>query len=126
VKVTNGQVVIAKEAMQGLMNRKDIPAKYLVNILRYARKFSEEISVINEARNAIILKYTKEGEKEITQGSEHYEECYKEIALLMAEDSSMDVEPVKIPGTIIKDGVEQDIYFEGQDLLVLDPFIEIV
>ncbi len=126
MEVTNGQVVIAKDAMQNLVNRRDIPAKYHVNILRFARKFSEEVGVINEARNAIILKYKKEGEQEITQGSEHYEDCYKEIALLMAEDSKMDIEPVKVPGVITKDGVEQDIFIDVADLLVLDPFIEIV
>ena len=125
-KVNNGQVVMAKEAVQGLANRRDIPAKHHVALLRFVRKFLDELTAINEARNAIIVKYAGKEGTTVNVGDEHYEDCLKEVSDLMLEESGLNEELVKIPGTVVKDGVEQDIFIDGADLLMLEPFIEII
>uniref|UniRef100_A0A6M3KD15 Uncharacterized protein n=1 Tax=viral metagenome TaxID=1070528 RepID=A0A6M3KD15_9ZZZZ len=125
-KVNNGQVIMAKEAVQGLANRRDIPAKYHVALLRWTRKFIDELAAVQDARNSIILKYAGEEGTTVNVDDEHYKDCLKEVSDLMLEESKLDEELVKIPGTVTKDGAEQDIFIDGADLLMLEPFIEII
>jgi len=130
-KVMNYQVLNAQGALQRLVGRTDIPSQYFVGLVRFTRKFNDELSVINEAVNAIIRKYVEEGADSVPVEDEHYGDCLAEVNNLRAQESKLNEKPVRLPSIVINNGIERDLFVlteEGvlDDILVLEPFIEII
>lgn len=118
MKLTNGDLFASKDAFQRLMDRDDIPVKYSFAIVKLIKKLSTDFSAIEEQRNSLIRKYGKEknGQVRIEQGSENFAKFVVDFSELMKIETEVIFTKVKIP---------DNINIKGQDLLVLEPFIEI-
>lgn len=120
LKTTNREIYQAKDALQRLLNRNDIPAKYAINILRFAKKYNTEFETIDTQRLAIYRKYGEEKDRVITvpQDSENYEVFLKEVNELMDAEVKFDASMIVLPGNV------DTLILSLDDLIVLDPFIK--
>uniref|UniRef100_A0A6M3L7A8 Uncharacterized protein n=1 Tax=viral metagenome TaxID=1070528 RepID=A0A6M3L7A8_9ZZZZ len=125
MKTTNRELYQAKEAIQGLLNRMDLPAKHKVGILRFARKYNEQYAVIDTARLEVFRKYGEEKDKVVTvpSNSPKMDEFLKELNELLDEPVEFDAIPMRIPASVNVKGERQDIFIDMADLINLDPFI---
>jgi hypothetical protein len=120
LKTTNRAIFQAKDALQRLLSRTDIPAKYAINVLRFAKKYNPEYETIDTQRLSIFRKYGEEKDKVITvpTDSPNYATFLKEVNELLDAECKFDAPIIVLPGNI------DALILSLDDLIVLEPFIK--
>lgn len=119
MKLTNGDLFASREAFQRLIERDDIPVKYAFEIVKLLKKLSNDFASIEDQRIGLIKKYGKEkdGQIKIEPDSPEFGKFVVDFNELMKIETEIVYTKVKVP---------DNISVTGQDLAVLEPFIEII
>jgi hypothetical protein len=119
MKLTNADLYASKDAFKRLLEHDDIPVKYAFKIIKLVKKFDDDYAAIEEQRIGLIKKYGTEenGQVKINQNDENFSKFVVDFNELMKIEIEVDYEKVKIP---------DNITIPGNDLVSLEPFIEIV
>jgi len=119
MKLTNGELFGSKEAFGRLLTRVDIPVKYAFPIVKLVKKLQTDLAAIEEQRQGLIQKYgeTSDGQIRVEPSGENFGKFVTDFNELMQMECEVVSGKVSIP---------DNIEISGQDLMVLEPFIEIV
>jgi hypothetical protein len=119
VKLTNNEIFSSKEAFDHLIDRDDIPVKYAMPLIRMAKKLTEEVGLIETRRNRLIKKYgvEKDGKVFVSPDVPDWDKALVEFTELMNLEIDVNIEKAKIPSNII---------IPNKDLMMLEPFLEVV
>ena len=141
MKLTSGEVFIAKETLDRLMEFK-IPVKTSFAIAKLANKVSAEYAPIAVARNKLIQDYGKEDPKNPgiisvdrkIAGEEGFNKWVEGLVELMNEEVELDIDkiiPIKLPETIAatcdkcNHNMDKPLEIEPSILMALEKFIEV-
>jgi len=120
MKVTNGDIFNAREALQTLMKER-LPVKVSYWLARLARKLNDQLTIIEEVRQGLVKQYGEPDEKgeniQIQPGSKNMGPFLADLNELMGQEVELDSDIIKLPG----DGFS----IEPSVLLALDKFIEV-
>jgi hypothetical protein len=117
LKLTNGEIFAAVEPLKRLMGQK-FPIKTSLALSKLVHKLDDELKVINEVRQGLFQKYgTKEPEGLMVKADNpNREKFYAEHAELMAQETEVVLEKVKLP---------ESVEIEAADMMLLEKFIEV-
>ena len=120
MKVTNGDVFNAREALQSLMKER-LPVKISYRLAKLARKVNDQLTIIEEVRQGLVKQYGEPDEKgeniSIKPGSKNMAPFLTDLNELMGQDVEIDSDIIKLP--------EDGLTMEPSVLLALDKFIEV-
>ncbi|MCK9569537.1 hypothetical protein M0R72_11410 [Candidatus Pacearchaeota archaeon] len=115
MKLTNGQIFTAGQALPKLMGQK-LPVQTSVRIVRLAQEIDIHLAVINSVRKNLIEQYGEGDPKSIQPNTPAMEIFAKDWGALLAEESDVSFgEKIKLPWTV---------EIEPAILVALEPFIE--
>ncbi len=119
MKLSNRDIYDSREALQRLVARPDIPARYGIEIARMAKKLGDEIGLIDQQRVGLVKKYGKpEGRDFVVEpDTDEFDKFLAEMDELLDANTELIITKARVPNNI-------DIAVV--DLMHLDPFIEIV
>jgi hypothetical protein len=119
MKLNNGQISVASQALSKLMGQK-LPVLVSARLIRLAQELDIHLAVINAVRNNLFKQYGTEvdGQLIIKQNTPEMETFSKDWADLLSQeiDVKFEGEKIKLPWTI---------EIEPSSLLALEPFIVI-
>jgi hypothetical protein len=102
---------------------KELPIKISYRLLKFMKRASEEMDVLEKARVKLVEKYSdkknknKEDEKEVKVADENKNEFQEEFAKLLEEEIEIDFDIISISEL-------GDISFAAKDLMFLDKIIK--
>lgn len=125
MKFTNGEIFMAKEPLQKLMEQK-FPVKVAYGLAKLSNKLNDQFKVIDEVRNGLIKTYGEvdpENPRQITvkPESEGFQKFADEMDELFAQEVEVVFEKVKLPQEV--DG--NQLQLEPNILMALEKFIEV-
>ena len=119
MKLNNGQITVASQALSKLMRQK-LPVLVSSRLIRLAQEMDIHLAVINGVRNNLFKEYgtENEGKLMIKQNTQEMESFTKDWAELLSQEIDVEFkgEKIKLPWTV---------EIEPSSLLALEPFIEI-
>ncbi len=135
MKLTNGEIYIAKEPLQQVMGQK-FPVMVSYKLAKLASKLNEQLKVIEEVRNGLIKKYgevDEKGQTSVKQDGENWAKFVEEFNELMTHEVEIPslVEKVKLPEKVASTcdkcnhNMDKALEIEPQILMALDKFIEV-
>ena len=119
MRLSNRDIYDSREALQRLVARSDIPARYGIEIARMAKKLGDEIGIIDKQRVGLVKKYGKpEGRDFVVEpDTDEFNKFISEMDELLDADTELEITKARVPNNI-------DI--PVVDLMYLDSFVEIV
>jgi flagellar biosynthesis component FlhA len=120
MKVSNGDIFNAREALQTLMKER-LPVKVSYRLAKLAKKVNDQLAIIEEVRQGLVKQYGEPDEKgeniQILAGSKNMAPFLTDLNELMGQEVDIDSEIIKLP--------EEGLTIEPSVLLALDKFIEV-
>lgn len=125
MKLTNGEILNAKEPLTRLMEQK-FPVKVSFGLARLSNKLQDPLKAIEDVRNGLIRTY---GEKDpensqnisVLPESKNFQKFIEEMNELLAQEVEVVFDKVKLPEEV--DGKPLEI--EPNILMALEKFMEV-
>ena len=134
MKVTNGEIMTCKGALEELVKVK-LPVRSSLQAAKFANKVSQKLKAIEEVKNGLIKTYGEKNDKgqtSVTPESPQWEQFVKEFNELMEIEEEFVFEKIKIPEKVTgtcdacKHNMDITLQIEPSVLMALERFIEIV
>lgn len=135
MKVKNGELWIAREALNQLISQR-LPVKSALALAKFTKKFNEELASINEVRNGLIKKYGQKDEEKggqlvVGPECEGFDKFQEELQELMDQETEIVVEKIKLPEMVASTcdkchhNMDRPFMIEPEVLMLLEKFIEV-
>ena len=141
VKIQNGTIFSAKEPLAKLL-KEAFPVVVSIGVITLSKVLAEPYQVIEEARQGIIKKYGDQlpnGGIELVAPddpngrpmSQNWPQFVAEYNELMAAETEIDFEKVKIPRQVTvkcdkcQHAIKKDLEIDGNTLIALETFVEV-
>ena len=133
MKLTNGDIYGAQEALRKLVGQK-FPVMVSYKLSKLVMKLNEQFKVIEEVRNGLVKKYGEtngKGQILVKTESENFPKFVAEFDELMAQESEIACEKVKLPEKVAatcdkcNHNMDKQFEIEPQVLMQLEKFVEV-
>ena len=135
MKLNNGEIFMAREPLQKLMEQK-FPVMVSYKLAKMVGKLNEPLKVIDEVRNGLIKTYgkaDKDNPQQLTvaQDSKEFPKFMEEFATLMNQEVEVVFEKVKLPEKVAatcdkcSHNMDKSLEIEPNILLALEKFVEV-
>ena len=135
MKLTNGEIFVAREPLAKLMEQR-FPVMVSYKLAKLASALNDQLKVIDETRNKLIKDYgtpDKDNTQQISvrPDSDGFAKFAEEFAELMATEVELDIAKVKLPEKVAATcdachhNMDKMLEIEPGTLLLLDKFIEV-
>ena len=121
MKVSNQQVWQARQPLQSLLDQR-LPVPVSYRMLLLARAVNEQIKVIDEVRVGLVNRHGApdgNGQIRVSEGSEHWGDWVRDYTELMTQEAELPVARVQLTGAL------ENVQITPNDLLLLEPFVEV-
>ena len=126
IRVALRDILEGQEALQKLSNQQ-LPGRIAFRIGRLIKKLEEVLTSYNEVRNNLLEKYAKRKEdgtfelndkNEYQFDEEHMKIFVEEMNKLVAEETSVEADPIKFSDI-------ENLDFTPADITLLEPFLNL-
>lgn len=134
MKLTNGDIFMAREPLQVLLDQK-FPVMVSYKLAQLSHKLQEQLKVIEEVRMGLVRKYGKKDKKgsiAVKQESENYSKFVEEFTELMEHEVEIkELEKVKLPERVAstcdacKHNMDKIFEIEPKILMALVKLVEV-
>ncbi len=133
MRVKNGDIFLAREPLQKLMEVK-LPVKASYQVAKLANKLNEQLKVIDVVRNGLIKNYgetDERGQGSIKQDSPNFQKFVDEFSELLEQEVEIVFEKVKLPEKVAatcdkcNHNMDKPLELEPSILMALEKFVEV-
>ena len=135
MKLNNGEIFMAREPLQKLMEQK-FPVMVSYKLAKMTSKLNEQLKVIDEVRNGLIKTYGKADKDNpqqisVPQDSRGFSKFMEEFGTLMNEEVEVVFDKVKLPEKVAatcdkcSHNMDKSLEIEPNVLMALDKFVEV-
>ena len=133
MKVTNGEIMLCKGALEELVKVK-LPVRASLQAAKFANKVSVKLKAIEDVKNGLIKTYgTKDdkGQTSVTPESPEWEQFVKEFNELMDIEEEFVFEKIRIPEKVAATcdachhNMDKGLELEPSILMALEKFLEV-
>jgi len=134
VKLTNGDVFVAREPLQKLLGEK-FPVKVAYGLAKLSSKLNDQLKVIDDVRNGLVKTHGEtddKGQLAVKQGGANWEKFVEEFNELMAQEVTIAFDKVKLPENVASTcdqchhNMDKAFEIEPMILIQLEKFLEVV
>ena len=133
MKVTNGEIMNCKGALEALVKVK-LPVRSSLQAAKFANKVSQKLKAIDEVRQGIIKNYGEKNDKgqtSVSPESPQWEQFVKEFNELMEIEEEFVFEKIRLPEKVsgtcdsCKHNMDVTLQIEASILMALERFVEV-
>ncbi len=135
MKLNNGEIFMAREPLQKLMEQK-FPVMVSYKLAKMVSKLNEQQKVIDEVRNGLIKTYGKPDKDNpqqisVPQGGKDFPKFMEEFGQLMEQEIEIVFDKVKLPEKVAatcdkcSHNMDKALEIEPNVLMALDKFVEV-
>lgn len=135
MKLNNGEIFVAREPLQKLMEQK-FPVMVSYKLAKMVSKLNEQMKVIDDVRNGLIRTYGKPDKENPQQiavptDSKDYPKFIEEFNELMTQEVEIVFDKVKLPEKVAatcdkcSHNMDKMLEIEPSVLMALDKFVEV-
>ena len=135
MKLNNGDIFMAREPLQKLMEQK-FPVMVSYKLAKLIGKLNEQLKVIDDVRNGLIRTYGKADKDNpqqisVPQDGKDFPKFMEEFATLMGQEVEIVIDKVKLPEKVAatcdkcSHNMDKSLEIEPSVLLALEKFVEV-